>query len=240
MIGFFRKIRRKLADDNQFVKYSRYVIGEILLVMIGILLALQVNNWNEDRITKKIEKEQLINLVEDLKLDSLHFDGTLIRINNISALYKEIHAIGIKGSSETLSENPDMIRWGFGLYPPSKKNATILINELKNKTLRNQIIKYLDSSEFTARITHEFHSIVKSKFRPFLGQQRMYNVSEMLDSQSNMISSDDLIELSKNEDFQQLFFEAYIKLSGSKRWLPILIDNNNLLIENIKSELKKY
>jgi hypothetical protein len=52
MINFFRKIRKQLADDNKPLKYARYAIGEIVLVMIGILLALQVNNWNEDRIKK--------------------------------------------------------------------------------------------------------------------------------------------------------------------------------------------
>ncbi len=49
MLNFFRKIRRKLSNENKFIQYSRYAIGEILLVMIGILLALQVNNWNESR-----------------------------------------------------------------------------------------------------------------------------------------------------------------------------------------------
>lgn len=53
MIGFFRKIRKKLADDNKPAKYFRYAIGEILLVVIGILIALQVNNWNQDRISNK-------------------------------------------------------------------------------------------------------------------------------------------------------------------------------------------
>ena len=53
MINFFRKIRRKLADDNQFLKYSKYAIGEIALVMIGNLLALQVNNWNQERLNIK-------------------------------------------------------------------------------------------------------------------------------------------------------------------------------------------
>ena len=50
MIPFFRKIRKKLADDNKPIKYLRYAIGEIVLVMIGILLALQVNNWNQNKI----------------------------------------------------------------------------------------------------------------------------------------------------------------------------------------------
>ena len=47
MIPFYRKIRKNLADDNQFFKYSRYAIGEILLVVVGILIALQINNWHK-------------------------------------------------------------------------------------------------------------------------------------------------------------------------------------------------
>jgi len=50
MIPFFRRIRKKMADDNKPLKYARYAIGEIVLVVIGILIALYINNWNEDRI----------------------------------------------------------------------------------------------------------------------------------------------------------------------------------------------
>ena len=49
MINFFRKIRKRLAKENKFQRYFRYALGEILLVVIGILIALQANNWNEDR-----------------------------------------------------------------------------------------------------------------------------------------------------------------------------------------------
>jgi hypothetical protein len=49
MINLFRKTRKKMADDNKPMKYARYAIGEIVLVVIGILIALQLNNWNETR-----------------------------------------------------------------------------------------------------------------------------------------------------------------------------------------------
>jgi hypothetical protein len=55
MINFFRKKRKKMADDNKALKYTRYAIGEIVLVVIGILIALQINNWNERR---KIQSNQ--------------------------------------------------------------------------------------------------------------------------------------------------------------------------------------
>ena len=71
MIPFFRKIRKKLADDNKPIKYLRYAIGEIVLVVIGILIAIQINNWNEDYKSKKKERGYLINLQQDLKADSL-------------------------------------------------------------------------------------------------------------------------------------------------------------------------
>ena len=66
MINFFRKIRKKLADDNQFLKYSRYAIGEIVLVVVGILIALQINNWNEERKIRSSEREILIEIKENL------------------------------------------------------------------------------------------------------------------------------------------------------------------------------
>lgn len=47
MIKFFRKVRQKLLNENKFSKYLIYTIGEIVLLVIGILIALQINNWNE-------------------------------------------------------------------------------------------------------------------------------------------------------------------------------------------------
>ena len=66
MIKFFRKIRQRLLTENKFSKYLLYAIGEIILVVIGILIALQINNWNAEQ---KIEEEEigiLNNLLENL------------------------------------------------------------------------------------------------------------------------------------------------------------------------------
>ena len=55
MLKFFRKIRQKLISEGNLKRYLIYAVGEILLVMIGILLALQVNNWNERNKARNIE-----------------------------------------------------------------------------------------------------------------------------------------------------------------------------------------
>ena len=65
MISFFRKIRQNLIMENKTGKYFKYAIGEILLVMIGILLALQVSNWNQNRINSQKESLLLKELHEE-------------------------------------------------------------------------------------------------------------------------------------------------------------------------------
>lgn len=66
MIKFFRRIRQRLVAENKFSKYFLYAIGEILLVVIGILLALSINNWNSQRQLKKSNKVFLSKMLKDL------------------------------------------------------------------------------------------------------------------------------------------------------------------------------
>ena len=70
MIKFFRHIRKSYLMENKTSKYFKYAIGEIVLVVIGILIALQINNWNEEKKERKIEKNYVISLIEDLEIDT--------------------------------------------------------------------------------------------------------------------------------------------------------------------------
>ncbi len=69
MIKFFRKIRQKLISENKFSKYLLYAIGEIILVVIGILIALQINNANEVAKQQKQQKIYETNLITELHSD---------------------------------------------------------------------------------------------------------------------------------------------------------------------------
>ncbi len=74
MIKFFRRIRQKLLTENKFSTYLFYAIGEILLVVIGILIALQVNDWNEGRKQRQVELKYYYNLKNDLHTDTERLD----------------------------------------------------------------------------------------------------------------------------------------------------------------------
>jgi Family of unknown function (DUF6090) len=74
MIKFFRKIRQNLLMENKTGKYIKYAIGEILLVVIGILIALSINNWNEDRKNRLKEAVYLEGIKTDLEWDIKYLD----------------------------------------------------------------------------------------------------------------------------------------------------------------------
>jgi Family of unknown function (DUF6090) len=114
MINFFRKIRKQMADDNKPVKYMRYAIGEIVLLVIGILIALSINNWNENRkeinTARILAKSLVADLNKDLQFlnDALSFsqqkitscDSVLFLLSapnnnwNSEAIYQELTIVG--------------------------------------------------------------------------------------------------------------------------------------------------
>ncbi len=107
MIKFFRKIRQKTLTENKFSKYLMYAIGEIVLVVIGILIALSINNWNEAR--KDREKEQLFlhklnsNLSNDIiSLKNIMHSDSLI-IQDLTKLSNEI--LTVKDPKELSVDN---------------------------------------------------------------------------------------------------------------------------------------
>lgn len=69
MIKFFRKIRQQLLTENKFSKYILYAVCEIVLVVIGILIALQINNWISQQIEIKKLKGDLLYVIQDIRKD---------------------------------------------------------------------------------------------------------------------------------------------------------------------------
>jgi sensor domain CHASE-containing protein len=74
MIKIFRKIRQQLLTENKFSKYLIYAIGEIILVVIGIMIALSINNWNEGRKKKETLNNIYTTIKQDLETDLLNID----------------------------------------------------------------------------------------------------------------------------------------------------------------------
>lgn len=106
---FFRSIRQKLAAQNKVAAYLRYAIGEIVLVVIGILIALQVNNWNEARKDTKFEIKYLkgikANISDDIKELKRHFTGDTANFNTYTFLIRAFNSDGIEFKKQEIIAN---------------------------------------------------------------------------------------------------------------------------------------
>ncbi|WP_204346678.1 DUF6090 family protein [Psychroserpens algicola] len=83
MIKFFRKIRQNLLSKGETSQYLKYAIGEIVLVVIGILIALSINNWNEERKNSTREQVILKQLKEDYQANLIQLEQKIEMRNNI-------------------------------------------------------------------------------------------------------------------------------------------------------------
>ncbi|MBT8274483.1 MAG: hypothetical protein KJO77_11805, partial [Bacteroidia bacterium] len=100
MIKFFRHIRRNLMETGKTSKYLKYAIGEILLVVIGILIALQINNWNNNRNNDKIEQQYIARLISELNEEIVRFEylrdgfqSQIESVNNLLQFWQEDNMI---------------------------------------------------------------------------------------------------------------------------------------------------
>ena len=152
MLTSFRNIRKSLVDSSSVRRYILYAIGEILLVMIGILLALQVNNWNEWRQERIVEKEILQSLKDNLELniEALRFDiDRLTRYNQSAQITLSVlnERLPFEDSLSTHFHNArvpkrllKLSQSGYEQY----KNAGY--NIILNRNLKDNIIHYFEST----------------------------------------------------------------------------------------------
>ncbi len=146
MINFFRKTRKKMADDNKPLKYMRYAIGEILLVVIGILIALSINNWNEIRKEKIQEEHILETLLKDLYLAE-NESKEMIKKEEIIFKTLEHFLSGEKQRNELIMHPKidsifGLLIWGsVGTNVPVINSYTDLKNASKTNLISNELIR---------------------------------------------------------------------------------------------------
>jgi hypothetical protein len=131
LLRFFRLIRKKLIEEDRIRTYFYYAIGEIFLVVIGILIALQINNWNEGRKKLEQEKEIIRNLsiefqqnLEELNKDIWRGEATLNALRVLMNVMTDPKKIESEGQIDTLIANT--------LFTPTWNPSFYVIEDLKS------------------------------------------------------------------------------------------------------------
>jgi hypothetical protein len=176
MIKFFRKLRQRALTHGKFGRYLLYAVGEILLVVIGILFALQINNWNQDRINSKEEERILKAISEELELSKFLFGMGADVQDGIMSSAKSILSRIQTGEVESEAIEKDLNaltgRWLSGT-PTSIYDALIGSGELKiisSEELRNLLATLKSDQEFLRLFEEIQVRFVDEQLNPFINK----------------------------------------------------------------------
>jgi hypothetical protein len=185
MIKFFRKIRQRMFTENKFGKYLIYAVGEIILVVIGILIALQINNWNEGVKQRKEE----IKALKEVKSALIYDLNNAFHSMKNRAISRRDLAIDLLETIKTGKELNDSINFifiaGGETFRPSYTAYKALeskgIDIIKNDSIKYGIIQIYDSDYVNLKLRLEKNSFANLRDfnRPFLFDNFKLNENEM-------------------------------------------------------------
>ncbi|NNL16982.1 MAG: hypothetical protein HKO81_10120 [Flavobacteriaceae bacterium] len=251
MIKFFRRIRLQLLSENKFSKYLLYAIGEIILVVIGILIALQINNANENRKSAKQENLYLNRLLSENRDDINTFKS------NISDLEKGIETIenlslvlNSKDSNDTKLIAAANDFFGYGSIYPIFSSSTSTFDDLsstgnlkdiRNSELRDELVKHYAKHKQVAewiRIGTEWALPNDAPFTYNNSIMRFEPVSDFLFGEQNQSELANHLRDKKEEYINNAAVHFWINKDAIDK-LKILITDTNEIINLIEKELKK-
>ena len=240
MIKFFRKIRQKLLSENKFSKYLIYAIGEIFLVMIGILLALQINNWNEKRKDGLRASNYINRISEDLdrsitrsesvaKLNKSIFKSItdtqklLERGTDLNAEEKEMVDYALLWFARTIYQLPNMLT-----YEEMKESGDLYL--IEDIELRNDLAEYYSYIGRVKSIYERLSQDIEDQFEVYNTKIRAHTNPETLeitfDYQFSELCSDDL------------FINTFSRMTVHWRAIVYFMDGVIQLSKDLKSKIE--
>ena len=245
MIKFFRHIRQRLLSENKFSKYLLYAIGEIVLVVIGILIALQINNWNEERKEFRKSKALLEEFRRDLARDTA--ESNLVAGKLVRRLKMETWALN------KISYDPshlDSLKLVF--YSPYYQLSMTArtFNKLQNsenpnltgfEELQNQLTKYYTDTKYLldAYNEEEKHFALYSEINQVIRQKTEIDLSGFPMLPIEREQPDNLIAFAQSVEGRNYIKENHIQRKGMLKYANRVKKEAQELIQQINTSLEE-
>ena len=218
MIKFFRRIRQNLVLEGKSGKYLKYAVGEIVLVVIGILIALQINNWNEHRKVLKAQEDLLESFYDNLEADSVELAKNKKVMLEIIQTQKQLHAFHEGKIQSDSVNNPIKIRGSIRISSIAQTNHPDIAAQVLNESIKEEISEYYRLLSGMEDAYKQYHNIVLERIRPYLREKIALNADFLFENQAQLVTEqaealnlENFYEAVKNEYFSQLLFESYLK-----------------------------
>jgi hypothetical protein len=234
MFRFFQNLRKSALNDSSRISYLKYAIGEVLLVVVGILIALQVNNWNEERIEQKQIREFVVSLVGDIERDFEMLDPVAQQIQN-QVEKSKLLAEYMRGRSLDQVSNIDLyLFFRNASYRPFAWNRASLeqlkssgaLRQIKNQQLVQKI------SEYDALTYHLDQDYTADEIR---GMQASDVARELFNrNYSNLSEINELFRTGISPMLELSYAETYASFLETALYKDIRSNDLELLTEDIR------
>tara|TARA_R110002074_G_scaffold231282_2_gene402868 strand:- start:3410 stop:4207 length:798 start_codon:yes stop_codon:yes gene_type:complete len=246
MIKFFRKIRQSLLMKNQTSKYFKYAIGEIILVVIGILIALSLNNWNQKRVDNNYVSLILKEIYYDLSADyKIIYEGIEPRLNLKIKGTEKIKEFMIEGAvvnDSSFINSYNNMNVGFaltqrtGAYESLKQNG---LDKIRNDSIRTQLLQFYESTIPRAvQFISEYDDYIMDRVKILEDDIFNYEFSTINDGTTRQIK---VLKYPDNLDHQSLhkIYKLKYRDTRSKRYrIKYLKESYNRIMRMIEKELE--
>lgn len=233
MIRFFSRLRYQLAAENRVAKYLRYAVGEILLVVIGILIALQVNTWNQKRIAgieektilKNIHSEFLENnksIKEKLKQSDSGFQSSKILMNLVGKSENEIEKLNI---DSLLFSSLESGEFKFSENTISDLLQSGRLQLLHNEKLVNLLYEWSGTKMAYYTSNERMNLKIDNELVPYL--QKKYPLKDIdiygaLEWESKSLLETDKLQIFKDLEFENIMDDYLFRIKGTLKRLEEL------------------
>jgi len=220
MIKFFREIRQNLLMENKTRKYFRYAIGEIVLVVIGILIALQINNWNDER---KAENE-IKKFYRATVFDVNEAKDALIIQSNAYKRYQDLHFLIYEQSRGEIPIDSSLVYndliWLHFFRPIITENHKVNFEQINNKRIQELFRDVFWREHLVVEAIEEWNVMKSETLRPFFFNNGINNVElqfntkpyKYITSKSlELLDKKKLISHYNTREFDQILYQLKVK-----------------------------
>lgn len=224
MISFFRKIRQSLLQANTATRYLAYALGEILLVVIGILIALQVNNWNEAKNLKKQEIQLLNEMLTELKKQQNDF---IFNITHHREAKEACEILLLAISTDQAYDDSLDIHFSNSYHFTILDNQQNAFAALKSKGItlvQNDALRFLISEYYDVRMPYQIK----------VEEASLKQAVEISESHLGLFKN-----FAWNKPFKPWDFEALKKNRAYLSWLSFTADNRDFEMGSFETTLER-